>query len=83
MTAAVLTPVATPSFTGTAIRFARERKQLSARALSLRAGLSPAYVFKAETGAIEPSFRSFCRLALALDMTVQEVWVCVVNEAQA
>lgn len=56
---------------------------MSARALSLRAGLSAAYVFKVETGAIEPSLRSFARLAMALEMSPQEVWVCVANEARS
>jgi transcriptional regulator with XRE-family HTH domain len=66
--------------TGAAIRYLRKQRGLSARALSIKAGLSPAYVFKVETGAIEPSLRTFARLAVALGMTMAEVWVCVVNE---
>lgn len=66
---------------GDAIRFKRQEAGLSARALSLRAGLSPAYVFKLEAGEIEPSVRCFARLALALEMTRDEIWVCLVNEA--
>ncbi len=70
----------TAPFTGTAIRRLRQQRGMSARALSIKAGLSPAYVFKVETGAIEPSLRSFARLALALGMNPGEVWVCVANE---
>lgn len=68
------------SYTGQAIRYLRKEQGLSARALSIKAGLSAAYVFKVETGAIEPSLRSFARLALALGMKPGEVWVCVANE---
>lgn len=68
------------SCTACAIRYLRKQRGLSARALSIKAGLSPAYVFKVETGAIEPSLRSFARLAVALGMSLGEVWVCVMNE---
>jgi len=70
------------SCTGDAIRFKRKELGISARALSLRAGLSAAYVFKVETGAIEPSLRSFSLLAAALGMSMAEVWVCVSDEAR-
>lgn len=63
------------------MRVLREQQGLSARALSLRAGLSPAYVFKLEAGQVEPSLRSFGRVAMALGMTRDELWVCVINEA--
>lgn len=74
---------ARPFCTGAAIRHLRKQRSISARALSIKAGLSPAYVFKVETGAIEPSLRSFARLAVALGMNQGEVWVCVVNEVGA
>lgn len=67
--------------TGDIIRCKRRELGLSARALSLRAGLSAAYVFKVEKGVIEPSLRSFARLAVALGMNTGEVWVCVAHEA--
>jgi predicted transcriptional regulator len=54
---------------------------MSARALSLQAGLSPAYVFKLEAGQVEPSLRCFGRLALVLGMTHEEIWVCMAIEA--
>lgn len=66
-----------------AVALRRSRLGLSARALSLRAGLSPAYVTKLEGGHIEePSLRAFARLAAETGMTAAEVWVCVVAEAQ-
>lgn len=67
--------------TGDIIRFKRHAAGLSARALSIKAGLSPAYVCKVENGSIEPSLRGFARLAVALSMTKAELWVCINNEA--
>ncbi len=67
-----------PRFAGEAIRFKREEAGLSARALSLRAGLSPAYVHKLEAGLLDPSLAIFARLASELSMTQDEIWVCVV-----
>jgi len=65
-----------------AVAMRRAALDLSARALSLRAGLSPAYVTKLEGGHIaEPSFRAFARLAKETGMTPDEVWVCVMHEA--
>lgn len=63
------------------IRYARLRKGLSARALSLQAGLSPSYTGKLEAGEIEPSLRAFGRLVIALDLSEAEVHLCVVTEA--
>lgn len=77
----LLIPEVRHSCTGSAIRVLRKQRAMSARALSIKAGLSPAYVFKVESGAIEPSLRSFARLAVALQMSMAEVWVCVVSEA--
>jgi transcriptional regulator with XRE-family HTH domain len=66
---------------GAAVAHSRARRGLSARALSLKAGLSPAYVTKLESGAIaEPSLSAFARLARETEMTPAEVWVCVVTE---
>lgn len=63
-----------------AIQYLRARKNLSARKVSLLAGLSPSYVGKLEAGELEPSFRAFARLALVLDMSPQEVLFCVIQE---
>lgn len=65
------------------VHICRERKKLSARALSSEAGLSNGYVTKLETGQIEPTVRSFGRLARALQMTPMEVYACVLGEADA
>lgn len=66
---------------GTLIRLARKRRGLSARALSAMADLSPSYVGKVESGEIEPSLKAFARLALALQLTRQEIWLCVMESA--
>jgi transcriptional regulator with XRE-family HTH domain len=70
-----------PGFSGAAINLVRRRRGLSARALSLQAGLSAAYVHKFEAGLIEPSMRAFARLVVALGMTPEEAYVCLVAEA--
>lgn len=66
-----------------AIRFARIRKGLSARALSRQAGLSPSYAGKLEAGEIEPSLRAFGQLAIVLGLSEVEVFFCVVTEARS
>jgi transcriptional regulator with XRE-family HTH domain len=66
---------------GRAIVNLRTRRNMSARALSLKSGHSVGYVWKLETGAIEPSLRGFARIAKALDMTPFELWVIVQAEA--
>ncbi len=58
---------------GTAINFKRRQKQLSARALSAAAGLSPSYVSKIEAGEMEPSFRAFCNIAAVLELSDAEI----------
>lgn len=67
---------------GQAVRAYREVRGLSARALSLAAGLSESYVTKLETGALEePSLRAFARLVRELGMTSAEIVVLVTLEA--
>lgn len=56
-----------------AIRFLRQKRKMSARALSQAAGLSPSYVSKVEAGELEPSFRAFSRIARVLQMTDAEI----------
>ena len=63
-----------------AVRYAREKKHLSARSLSLLAGLSPSYVGKLESGEIEPSVRAFAKIALSLEMSAQEIFLCLLGE---
>lgn len=58
---------------GTAINFKRRQKQLSARALSAAAGLSPSYVSKIESGEMEPSFKAFCNIAAVLGLSDAEI----------
>lgn len=67
----------------TAIAYLRsERARCSARALSLNAGLSDAYVGKIESGAIEPSLRGFAKLAVALGMSATEIFMVIRAEAE-
>jgi transcriptional regulator with XRE-family HTH domain len=67
---------------GQAIRGLREqRTDLSARALSATCGLSPSYVSKVEAGVIDPSFRAFAKLSLALGMTTAEMTFLLCMEA--
>lgn len=47
---------------GEMMRFFRERSSLSARVLSLRAGVSPSYVSKIERGDFYPALDRFARL---------------------
>jgi transcriptional regulator with XRE-family HTH domain len=63
-----------------AIQTLRQGKGLSARQLSLESGLSSSYVSKVESGEIEPSFKAFAKLAIALDMTPLEVFFCILSE---
>lgn len=64
------------------IRFARQRLNMSARALSISAGLSPSYVGKLESGEIDPSFRSFAKIAVVLNLTTAEIICCVLSDAR-
>jgi transcriptional regulator with XRE-family HTH domain len=69
--------------TGAAIRFLRGKKGLSARSLSLAAGLSPSYVNKVESGELQPSLNAFARLSVELGMTQQEILFIIAAEGQA
>lgn len=59
------------------LREFRIRAGLSKRALSQKAGLSTSYVGKLEAGELIPSFQAFVGIALALELTSQEVLFCV------
>lgn len=60
-----------------AFRYIRERRELSARGLSIRAGLSPSYVGKLEAGEIEPSVKAFTAICRALDLSQREILFCI------
>lgn len=62
---------------GEAIRACRQARGWSARALSLRAGLSESVVGKIETGSMEPSLRVFACVTRALELSPREVAVLV------
>lgn len=58
---------------GQLLRSARERRGMSARAVSIEAKLSPSYVNKLEAGDLDPSLRAFARLARVLQLTTMEI----------
>lgn len=67
---------------GSALKALREqRTRLSARALSLNAGLSESYLGKVESGLVEPSFKAFAKIAVELRMKPGEAWVLITREA--
>lgn len=51
----------------------RDKFNLSARELSQKAGFSPSYVGKIESGEVHPSFAAFCKLARALEFNDHEI----------
>lgn len=65
-----------------AIRAYRQARGLSARALSLAAGLSPSYVGKLESGAIEPKLRAVAKVTTCLGMKPREVHILMALEAR-
>lgn len=61
-----------------ALRGFREKRGLTARALSVQAGLSDSYINKLEAGAItEPSLRAFGAIVNALKLEAGEILFCV------
>lgn len=62
---------------GGAICVLRERKGLSQRSLSALSARSVSYISKVESGFLQPSFRGFAQIAVALGMTPLEVWMLV------
>lgn len=66
---------------GSVVRAVRRARGLSARELSLRAGLSESYVGKLESDSLEPSLGSFARVASALQMTAAEIHALVLLHA--
>lgn len=59
------------------LRNVREARGYSARALSHRAGLSDAYVGKIESGALDPSLKSFLAIVEALELNDREIIFCL------
>lgn len=55
------------------MKFLRERAGLSARQLSLDAGLSASYVSKIESGSVLPTIQSFAHIIQELDVSSFEV----------
>ena len=55
------------------VRKLRERQGVSARSLSIQAGLSPSYVSKIESGQTKPSVDAFARLMAAVGASEAEI----------
>lgn len=64
------------------IRVVRLKAGVTARALSLSAGLSESYVGKVESGQIEPSLRAFAKIAAKLGLGQREIFAVVMQEAR-
>lgn len=62
------------------VRAARERQGWSARELSRRVDVSPAYVTKLEAGTVDPSLSRFARLARVLRLSKAEIYYCLLYE---
>ena len=62
---------------GQAIELLRIPTGMSARALSLRSGLSESYIGKVEKGQMEPSLKAFARVARALGLSPREINILV------
>jgi transcriptional regulator with XRE-family HTH domain len=55
------------------LRYLREQRQISARQLSLQAGLSESVVGKIEHRASEPTLRAFAQIVTTLDLNQAEI----------
>lgn len=59
------------------LRLQRRQREVSARSLSLAAGLSDSVVGKIESGEIQPSLRAFARIVAQLQLSDREIAVLV------
>lgn len=63
---------------GSAVKQVRTtRTDLSARALSLAAGLSESYVGKVESDSIDPSFKAMAKISKILGLSANEIYVLI------
>ncbi len=66
---------------GIILRTVREARGISARALSLAAGLSESYVGKVESGAVHPSLRAAAKIMRHLELKPSEIAMIVTLES--
>ncbi len=66
---------------GEVLRHARQQAGISARELSSRVGVSASYVTKVENGDLDPTLRTFSRMALTLGLNPHEIYFLVVQAA--
>lgn len=67
--------------TGALVAYLRTQRKLTGRSLATSSGVSTSYVSKLESGTLEPSLRTFARIAVTLNLTPLEVWAIVRWEA--
>ena len=65
---------------GTVIKRYRLWKRLSRRELAVRSGISPVFLGEIERGEKDPSTRSLCSLALALEAPLSELYMRVATQ---
>lgn len=58
---------------GEVLRWVRQERGLSARALSVQAGLSDSVAGKVETDSVDPSLGTFARLVCQLELSDREI----------
>jgi predicted transcriptional regulator len=68
---------------GTLLRACRQMQGISARGLSLRAGLSASVVGKVEAGIMEPTLPVFAAIVTTLGLNAQEIAALVRMSARA
>lgn len=68
-------PDASPSklALGEAVRYIREREELTQEELAFQAGVHPTWISDVETGKRDPRLSSVARLAVALGVTTMEL----------
>lgn len=62
-----------PLSLGDGIKYLRERRKMSARQVSISAGLSPSYVGKVEKNEIQPSITGFYHICQVIGASDKEI----------
>lgn len=65
---------------GLAIRFARQRKRRSQRQVADTTGLDRGHLSRIETGTGDPTGTTLDRIAEALEMDMEDVWLLCIEE---
>lgn len=54
----------------------REEKKLSIRELARRSGVSKTQINEIENGQSDPTLKTMCRIAKALNMKIEDIFLC-------